>query len=153
MRFFLAALIALSIHVQAQTPPPAPSEKERVQKNKDVVRNFYILAFNKHQPAEAMKLYGGSTYKQHNPNAPDGKEAFVNFFTEFFKVRKETSVEIKRMIGEGDYVVVHSHSKLNREDIGSAVIDIFRLENGKLVEHWDVIQQVPKNPANKNTMF
>jgi predicted SnoaL-like aldol condensation-catalyzing enzyme len=148
LKLLILAAVFSAVAAGAQTP-----EQKRIQLNKDVVRNFYVLAFNKQQPAEAMKLYGGPTYKQHNPHAPDGKDAFVQFFTEFYKTKKDTSVEIKRMIAEGDYVVVHVHSKLNKQDIGSAVMDIFRLENGKLVEHWDVMQQVPKNAANKNTMF
>lgn len=148
MKLLILTALFLTARVQAQCP-----EAKREQLNKDVVRNFYLTAFNKQQPAEAMKLYGGLNYKQHNPHAPDGKEAFVSFFTEFYKTKKDSSVEIKRMIAEGDYVVVHVLSKLNKQDRGTAVMDIFRLENGKLVEHWDVMQQIPANMAHKNTMF
>lgn len=123
------------------------------QQNKEVVRNFYELAFNKHKPAEAMKLYVGSKYIQHNPFADDGKQAFIDFFEAYFKKNPETFVSIKRMIAEDDLVLIHLHSKQNKNDRGRAVMDIFRLENGKIVEHWDAVQDIPEKSANTNTMF
>lgn len=123
------------------------------QKNKEVVRSFYELAFNKHKPAEAMKLYVGDKYIQHNPFAGDGKQAFIDYFESHFKKNPETNVSIKRLIAENDLVVIHLHSKQNKNDRGRAVMDIFRLENGKIVEHWDVVQAIPEKSENTNTMF
>jgi predicted SnoaL-like aldol condensation-catalyzing enzyme len=118
-----------------------------------VVRNFYETAFVKHQPVEAMKNYVGNKYIQHNPYVKDGPEPFIAYFTEFYKKNPSATTTIKRMIAEGDLVVVHAHSQVNAKDRGYAAIDIFRLENGKIVEHWDSVQAVPEKSENSNTMF
>jgi predicted SnoaL-like aldol condensation-catalyzing enzyme len=85
--------------------------------------------------------------------AGDGKQPFIDFFSEFYKKHPDARMEIKRMIAENDLVVVHTHSQLSKAERGSAVVDIFRLENGKIVEHWDVIQAIPEKAANDNGMF
>lgn len=121
--------------------------------NKQIVRDFYDTAFTKRKPAMAMLKYVGDNYIQHNPNVEDGKEPFVDYFNDRFKANPEATTEIKRMIAEGNLVVVHAHSRSNPKDRGYAAIDIFRLENGKIVEHWDTVQAVPEKSANKNTMF
>ena len=122
-------------------------------KNKQIVRDFYELAFNRHKPTEAAKKYIGGTYTQHNPHVPDGAPAFYSYFEGFFKKNPQTRVDIKRVVAEGDLVVLHLHFTTGPTDRGSAIIDIFRVENGKIVEHWDVIQEVPAQSANTNTMF
>lgn len=121
--------------------------------NKTLVRDFCDLAFNQHKPTEAAKKYLGSHYIQHNPDAPDGAEAFSGHFEGFFKAHPTFRFDIQRMIAEGDLVVLHVHTKRDEHDRGKAVVDIFRVENGKIVEHWDVIQDVPEKAANSNTMF
>lgn len=121
--------------------------------NKKVVRDFYETAFLKHQPSEAMKNYVGPKYIQHNPRVKDGPEPFISYFTEYYKKNPTATTEIKRMIAEGDLVVVHAHSKANSKDRGYAAIDIFRLENGKIIEHWDAVQPVPEKSENSNSMF
>ncbi len=128
----------------------APSS---IEANKKVVTAFYDLAFNQHQPKEAMDRYVGDRYTQHNPFVADGKQPFIDFFVPFFKKNPDVRADIKRVIAEGDLVVLHVHSKLNAADRGRAVMDIFRVENGKIVEHWDVGQPIPEKPANSNTMF
>ncbi len=84
---------------------------------------------------------------------PDGKAPFVNFFTEKFQKNPQAKNEIKRAIAEGNLVVLHVHSTENEKDRGRAIVDIFRVENGKIVEHWDVIQNIPEQSKNTNTMF
>src|SRR5215213_9769581 len=121
--------------------------------NKQTVMGFYTVAFNDKQPAEAVARYVGSQYIQHNPLAGDGAEAFIQFVTGFLAQVPQLSVEIKRTIAEGDFVVTHCLLKMSPEDRGTAVMDIFRLEGGKIVEHWDVLQPVPETAANDNTMF
>ena len=121
--------------------------------NKAIVRAFYDLAFNEQKPAEAAAKYIGATYQQHNPGAADGPEPFVAFVTGFVKAFPKLRVIVKRMVAEGDLVAFHSHFVREPGDRGLAVMDIFRLDGGKLVEHWDVLQEVPAAAANTNTMF
>lgn len=120
--------------------------------NKKIVLAFYDAALVK-MDVDAAAAFIGPKYIQHNPGAPDGIEGLkglVKFLKEKFPNRKS---EIKRVIADGDLVVLHVHSKSTPEDRGNAIMDIFRLENGKIVEHWDVIQPVPEKAANANGMF
>ena len=123
------------------------------ENNKRIVREFYELAFNKQKPEEAVATYMGSYYRQHNPQAGDGAEPFIAYVKNFTQTFPKLRMEIKRLIAEGDLVVVHTHGMRHTGDPGMAIVDIFRLEDGKIVEHWDVIQDVPETSLNDNTMF
>ncbi len=125
----------------------------KIENNKRAVREFYELAFNQRQPAEAVARYVGGYYRQHNPLVGDGGEPFIAFVTGFAKSFPGLHVDLERLIAEGDLVVVHCHITRNSGDRGLAVMDIFRVENGKIVEHWDVMQEIPESAANTNTMF
>ncbi len=121
------------------------------EKNKEIVRTFYDLIINK-KDYEAAKPYIGKRYKQHNPlvkDYPEGLREFIEFLKENVP---EARSEIKRVIAEDDYVVLHVHS-IRSKDLERAIIEIFRLEDGKIEEHWDVIQQIPETSANPNGMF
>ena len=125
------------------------SQKEN--KNENIVREFYKNVFDA-KNASAAADYIVENYIQHNPFVPTGREAFTNFFTKFFSMNPVSSSEIKRIYADGDYVLVNHSSQSNNTE--SAIIDIYRLNNsGKIVEHWDVIQQIPPSSANNNTMF
>ena len=123
--------------------------------NKKIVVDFYDKAINQKDFAAASVHLGGK-YIQHNPLAADGPEGLKNFL-EFAKQNLSTyKTEFKRVFADGDYVIVHAHARANPADPadrGTAVMDIFRLENGKVVEHWDVAQPVPEQSNNSNTMF
>lgn len=121
--------------------------------NKKIVREFYEMAFVHHLPKDAAEKYLAPTYIQHNPNVETGRQPFIDFFVPFFKSNPNARADIKRVIAEGDLVVLHVHSKAGKDDRGRAVVDIFRVENGKILEHWDVMQAVPEKAAHKNTMF
>lgn len=121
--------------------------------NKKAVIDFYEGVFQKHQVAAYADRYIGNQYIQHNPHVPDGKAPFVNYFTQYFKENPQAKSVIKRAAADGDLVYLHVHSTQNADDRGTAIVDIFRLENGKIVEHWDVQQDVPADSANRNTMF
>jgi predicted SnoaL-like aldol condensation-catalyzing enzyme len=126
---------------------------EQLEANKRIIREWHELAINQRKPEEAVAKYLGPNYRQHNPGAGDGPEPFIETVKRFAQNFPDLRMEPKRIIAEGDYVVLHSHLLLKPGDRGSAVVDIFRLENGKIVEHWDVVQEVPEKTANNSTMF
>ena len=126
--------------------------KDTTQANKQLVESFWNELFNKHN-VSVLDNAVSSTYIQHNPTFPDGKEAFKIAVAGFLKEFPESSAEIKHIVAEKNYVFIHNHIKLNPQDRGQAAVDIFRVENGKIVEHWDVIQDIPEKSENGNAMF
>jgi len=132
--------------------PVLAADAKQMEENKKIIAAFYDAALNKKDFAEASK-YLGSRYTQHNPVAADGPEGlkgFIAFLKDKFPNNKS---EIKRIFADGDYVIVHVHAVREPGTRGNAIIDIFKLENGKVVEHWDVVQPIPEKAANTNGMF
>lgn len=144
----IAMMIALSQAAIAQMPARDLAGEEA---NRDLVVDFYDRFFNGHDIAAADIVADG--YIQHNPHVPDGKAPFVGYFTEFFQQNPESRARIVRSAADGDLVYLHIHATNGAEDLGQAVVDIFRVDDGMIVEHWDVIQPVPAEAANQNTMF
>jgi predicted SnoaL-like aldol condensation-catalyzing enzyme len=124
-----------------------------LERNKETVVAFYTLAFNEKQPALAVEKYVGPVYIQHNPLFEDGPEAFIEAVTAFTTQFPDVHVDIRTVIAEGDRVVTHSLITTGPDDLGTVAADIFRLEKGRIVEHWDVVQPFPEESANPHPMF
>jgi predicted SnoaL-like aldol condensation-catalyzing enzyme len=142
---FIALLIAFA-------PTAFAADAAQMEANKKAVVEFYDLAINQ-KNFEAAAKFLGPRYTQHNPRAadgPDGLKAFLAFLREKFP---DYHSDIKRVFADGDYVILHVHNVPTPGSRGNAIIDIFKLENGKIVEHWDVRQEIPEQSANSNTMF
>jgi predicted SnoaL-like aldol condensation-catalyzing enzyme len=131
------------------------SVNQSLDNNKRNAIAFYELMFNECKPREAIERYAGDTYTQHNTHVADGKQAFISYFERMALDYPGKRVSFKRAIAEGNFVVLHCHQQwptdANKDWAG---IDIFRFDDkGKIVEHWDVLQVVPSESANANTMF
>ncbi|MEM6525468.1 MAG: ester cyclase [Bacteroidota bacterium] len=123
-----------------------------LENNKQNAIAFYKMAY-KGNPKEAVKQYIGHGYIQHNPDVADGTEGFINYFDRMQKEYPDKSIEFVRCIAEGDLVALHTHQTWPGND-HYVTMDFFRFdENGKIVEHWDAIQQIPEHSANPNTMY
>jgi len=126
--------------------------------NKEIIQRFYDEIFNGHQVASAVDFLK-EDYIQHNSGIGTGREGFIRHFRdEFFKKYPNFKTNIKRIIAEGEYVVVYLNATGTNimganPERGLAIVDIYRFENGKLAEHWDVVQPVPEKSENSNTMF
>jgi predicted SnoaL-like aldol condensation-catalyzing enzyme len=129
-----------------------PAQAQQLEANKKNVVEFYNQALNE-KNFDAASKYLGARYTQHNPVAADGPEGLKGFLGFLRDKFPHSRSEIKRVFAEGDYVILHVHSVREPGTRGRAIIDIFRLENGKIVEHWDVVQDVPEKAANSNGMF
>lgn len=141
----LAALLLLSA-APAKAPVCKLTPKQVVTRFMD---EFYIKGEVRH----AFETWVDPTYIQHNPYAASGRDAAIAFLEPFMKANPGHQAEIKRILADGNMVMVHTHSRMKPEERGSAVVDIFRVKGCKVMEHWDVLQPVPEKSANNNTMF
>ena len=124
------------------------------EKNKELVTAFYELAINQKKPTESADKYIGPPYTQHNPDvSKNGLEGFVQFIEGMFKKHPDLSVTIHRAVADENFVALHVHLKRDERDPGIAVAEFFRVLNGRIVEHWDVMQPVPDKTASGNSMF
>ncbi|MEW6722832.1 MAG: nuclear transport factor 2 family protein [Candidatus Micrarchaeota archaeon] len=120
--------------------------------NKEIVKRLLDTAFNKKDAKAAAEMLT-ERYIQHNPNVPSGKAGFLQAIPEFYRMFPDLRWEVKRIFSDGDFVIVHSLYRYTLDGRGSAVVDIFRMKDGKADEHWDVIQEIPEKMAHGNGMF
>jgi predicted SnoaL-like aldol condensation-catalyzing enzyme len=120
--------------------------------NKQTVLAFYEAGINQKDFDTAAQLIG-ERYVQHNPRIADGIQGFKAFLAELKETFPLLRAEIKNVFAEGDFVVGHVQGVRVPGQRGTAIVDIFRLEDGKIVEHWDVMQPIPEDAANGNGMF
>jgi predicted SnoaL-like aldol condensation-catalyzing enzyme len=117
------------------------------ERNRQVVRDFYVLAFEQKRPTEAADRYFGDRYIQHNPFVADGIDGFKAFFENSTQRRNDDYQQrILRIVADEELVAVHATIHRSADDRGIVLVDIFRLEDGKIVEHWDVYKDIP-DPA------
>ncbi|HET7319178.1 MAG TPA: nuclear transport factor 2 family protein [Nitrospirota bacterium] len=131
---------------------PVLGAETQQDRNKRTVVEFYEKAINQ-KDFEAASKYMGPRYTQHNPLAADGPEGLRAYLQYLRATYPNSHSEIKRVFADGDYVILHVHAVRAPGTRGSAIVDIFKLEGGKVVEHWDVIQEIPEKAANSNGMF
>ena len=142
----LAALAASACAAEAETPEAACTTRE-------VADGFIPLFYEQGKVREAYETWVAEDYKQHNPNATDGRDAAIAFLEPFYERNPTHRMTVKRVLVDGDLFAVHLHGQTGPNDRGAAAVDILRVENCKIVEHWDVTQAVPETSANDNGMF
>lgn len=120
---------------------------------KQVVSHFMTKLYVDKKVREAFETWVDPGYIQHNPMAQSGRDAAIGFLEPFFAQHPDIHYSIKRIMADGSLVAVHSHGRFAPDDRGIAVVDILRVEGCKVMEHWDVVQQVPDRSANSNGMF
>lgn len=121
--------------------------------NREIVEEFLDIINRQRRVRDAFERHVDETYVQHNPNAGNGREDAIALI-EGLLATPGFQPSVKRVVAEGDLVAVHMHVRFSEaENSGLAVMDMFRLEKGKIVEHWDVIQEVPSETASGNSMF
>ncbi len=123
---------------------------EQARRNKKLIAEYYDLALNKKDFA-AARSYIGASYTQHNPDIENGPEGLAKFIEWAKTELPDLRVEFLRIISDGDFILMHNRG--SNSPGTKAVVDIFRIDNGKVVEHWDVLQDVPATAQNSNTMF
>ena len=149
LRTAIAAVIILALASPAAMAAPSEAQQEA---NRKAVLAFYEKGLNQ-KDADAALAYVGDRYVQHNPGAPDGPDGFRKFIAFLRDKFPNSHSEIKHSFVDGDYVILHVHAVREPDTRGNAIVDIFKLENGKIVEHWDVAQDIPEKMPHNNGMF
>jgi predicted SnoaL-like aldol condensation-catalyzing enzyme len=125
---------------------------ENLNQNKENAISFYRMAYDGN-PRKAVELFVGDDYEQHNPLVGDGKEPFIKYFDRMAKEYPNKSIEFVRAIAEGNLVALHTHQVWPGND-EYVTMDFFGFdEYGKIIEHWDSMQEIPEGSLNNNTMY
>jgi len=156
----IAALAALllagcgeSREQASEAPPQALASTDEKSCIRQVAEGFRKLFYDQGKVREAYETYVAEDYIQHNPMAQDGRNAAIAFLEPIYQRNPQHRMTVHRMIVEDPYIVVHLHGQSSPDDLGAAAVDILRVENCRIVEHWDVTQAVPATTVNGNGMF
>ncbi|WP_108650937.1 nuclear transport factor 2 family protein [Dongshaea marina] len=126
--------------------------QQDLEKNKQHAIEFYEMAYLGN-PTRAVELYVGDQYIQHNPLVGDGKQPFIEYFEKMAAEYPQKTIEFVRAVAQDDLVALHTHQRWPGGD-QYVTMDFFRFdEQGKIVEHWDSIQQIPAQSKNNNSMY
>ena len=150
MLFAMASCVNRDTQAKLAIADSLSKQATMLSLNKKMVAEFYQEFFGDKNIA-ALDKYLAPNYIQHNPGLPDGREALRQGATVWFKGAPKTKIDIQHLSADGDLVYIHTKSKMG--DKTNSVIDIFRIEDGKIAEHWDVIQEVPEKSPNPHPMF
>lgn len=148
-------LLAAAAPAAAQDAPLPPPTRDlgETERNRTVIEQFARLFWIEKDVEQAFTRFVHPDYIQHNPLAADGRDVAIEVLGGFFAATPSLEYDIHRILVDGNLAAVHTHMRMGPDDRGSAVVDIFRLEDGLIVEHWDVIQAVPEESANDHPMF
>lgn len=152
--FQISTSMLLTIPALASDDPSSTlPEDECTMSAREVVDEFIDLLYREKKVREAFESWVHPNYIQHKAILPDGRDAVINFLENLLERYPERIFTIHRVIASEDLVAVHYHTQATPDDLGLAIVDIFRVEDCRMVEHWDVVQAVPEQSANDNTMF
>jgi predicted SnoaL-like aldol condensation-catalyzing enzyme len=144
---------AMTVSATGQAQAWHDDRQAHADRNARTVVSFYTLAFNGHQPQQAVARFVGPEYIQHNPTVASGKAAFIQFVTGLNTAFPQAHVDIRRVVAQDDLVITHSKFTLTPTDRGTVLADIFRLEDGRIVEHWDVGEAIPATTVSGNPVI
>lgn len=137
------------MHDQLQ---PTENSQSWLERNKATVLDFIEKSVNQGN-IDAASVHFGESYTQHNPNIADGVQGFREYLQQLRQAFPLVQGEVKRIFADGDFVIVHMHARREPEEAGLAIVDFFRLAEGKLVEHWEVRQPIVESNLHANAMI
>ncbi|MFD2053815.1 nuclear transport factor 2 family protein [Mesorhizobium calcicola] len=135
-----------------QLQPAAETANTKHERNKAAVLDFIEKSVNQGD-IDGASVHFGESYTQHNPNIEDGARGFREYLQQLRQAFPLIRGEVKRIFADGDFVIVHMHARREPEEAGLAIVDVFRLAEGKLVEHWEVRQPVVESKLHTNAMI
>jgi predicted SnoaL-like aldol condensation-catalyzing enzyme len=150
----IAVVLSSTLSLWASGKNSAEDSKTSIltEANRAIVSRFVDLFYRQKKVRAAFEAYVSENYIQHNPEIADGREAAILILEPMFS-KPTFTVDVKRIIVDGDIAVVHLFARSTPQERGGSVMDMFRLKDGKIVEHWDVLQAIPEKSANPHPMF
>lgn len=148
MKKVIAGLVLTALATACARPAPVDQEAA----NRKIITDFARIFYDEKDVRRAFETFVAPDYIQHNPGIADGREAAIAALAPMFSAPGAT-FEVKRVLVDGDLAVIHLFGRGDPSTKGAAVADIYRLKDGKIVEHWDILQPMPDKSANSHPMF